>query len=945
MPLRLDVKKKLSARSDRVKVVDFHPTEPWVLSALYSGNVFIWDFNTQTLLKQLEVCNLPVRCAKFIPRKQWIITASDDMQVRVFNYNTLEKVKEIEAHTDYIRCLAVHSSMPYFLSTSDDMSIKLWDWDKNFECSQVFEGHAHYVMMAHWNPRDATIFATCSLDRSIKVWGISGRGTSSHFTLNGHQKGVNCVEYAPTGEKPYLISGSDDKTVKIWDYQTQKCIQTLEGHTNNVSAALFHPTLPIILTGGEDGSVRVWHSSTYRLEATLNYCLERVWSIAVLKGTTAAAIGYDEGTVVIKLGNEEPVVSMHSGKIIWAKGSEIQTANLKLADDSVGGDGEKLQLSVKDMGAAEIFPQSVAHHPNGRLFAICGDGEYVIYTAQALRNKSFGSAVEFVWSHTGNYATRDAAGKITVHQDFKESFSFKPPFAVDQLFGGRLVAARGEDFVCFYDWTEYRLVRRIDVVPKNIIWSEDGTSVVLVCADSFYILRHDVDAVQAAFATQAGIDDDGIEAAFDLQNEISDKVISGQWVGNCFVYVSQSRRLSYIIAGFQDNIAHLDRVQYLLGYMSDQSKLYLIDKELNVSSFTFYQAMIDYQAAVINGDMAASQQYFMDLPESLHNRLAHFLENQGHAAEALEISKDDDHRCELATQLGRLDLAADIIASIAKQGGALPPRGKWKSLGDVALEQGDFGLASRCFHEAKDINALFLVQTACGDAVGLEKTASLARDSGINNVAVLCYMLLGDSKGCMDVLIKAGRLPEAAFFARTYCPSELQDVVKLWKEDLAQVNKSIADNLADPKGCADLFPDFDLSLKAESAFKQARQRNPPAAAKYESEKAWANLDVMEEIKRLGPDGFLRMLMTGPGAAGEAAAPETVVEAAAAPPAVPAPAPAAAEPAPVAPEPVVAAPVSPVAAAPGPELTTAGAPPPVAPEVAAPGIDESVDLLG
>ena len=43
-PLRLEIKKKLSSRSDRVKCVDIHPTEPWVLSALYNGHVFIWDF-------------------------------------------------------------------------------------------------------------------------------------------------------------------------------------------------------------------------------------------------------------------------------------------------------------------------------------------------------------------------------------------------------------------------------------------------------------------------------------------------------------------------------------------------------------------------------------------------------------------------------------------------------------------------------------------------------------------------------------------------------------------------------------------------------------------------------------------------------------------------------------------------------------------------------------
>eukprot|EP00929_Paragymnodinium_shiwhaense_P048410 TRINITY_DN2447_c0_g1_i1.p1 TRINITY_DN2447_c0_g1~~TRINITY_DN2447_c0_g1_i1.p1 ORF type:complete len:916 (-),score=266.62 TRINITY_DN2447_c0_g1_i1:115-2862(-) len=909
MPLRLDIKKKLSARSDRVKAVDFHPTEPWTLAALFSGNVFIWDYNTQALVKQIEVCNLPVRSAKFVTRKQWIVTASDDMHVRMFNYNTLEKVHEIEAHNDYIRALAVHPSMPYLLSAADDMSIKLWDWDQGLRsATQTFEGHAHFVMGCVWNPKDSTIFATCSLDRSLKVWGTGG-SNACHFTLNGHQKGVNCVEYAPTGEKPYLISGSDDFTVKIWDYQTKQCIQTLTGHTNNLSATLFHPTLPIILTAGEDGTVRVWHSSTYRLETTLNYCLERAWSISVLKGSTTAAIGYDEGTVVIKLGNEEPVVSMHSGKIIWAKGNEIQTSNVKLLDEgATANDGERLPLSVKDMGAAEVFPQQVAHHPNGRLFAVCGDGEWVIYTAQALRNKSFGSGVEFVWSLTGDYATRDASSKISIYKDFKESFSFKPPFSVDQMFGGHLLSVRGSDFVCFYDWSEYRLVRRIDVVPKAVYWSEDAQRVVLACADNFYILRFDKDATQAAFLGNSDeIDEDGFEGAFDLEHEIADKVVSGTWVGDCFVYVTQALRVTCLMAGSQETIAHLDRVQYVLGYMSEQSKLYLVDKELNVSSYTLHQALVDYQTCIIKRDFDNAAKYFQQLPESLHNRIARFLENQGFAAEALEISKDDEHRFELATQLGKLQLAADIVTSLSQQPNAVPPKSKWKSLGDVALEQGDFPLANRCFSQAQDINALFLVQTAAGDAEGLRQTGALARESGITNIACLCYILLGDAKGAKDVLVKAGRLPEAAFFARSYCPSELSEVVKLWKDDMSQVNKQIADILADPTQNPDLFPEYQQTLKAEGAFEAFRSKAFPAG-KYEEGKAFLDgFDVIEEVSRLGPDGFKSMLLRGGGGAAPQAAPA---------PAVPAPAPEAA-PAP-APETAVEA-----AQAPGPETTAGG----------------------
>lgn len=44
---------------------------------------------------------------------------------------------------------------------------------------------------------------------------------------------------------------------------------------------------------------------------------------------------------------------------------------------------------------------------------VCGDGEYIIYTSQALRNKAFGAALDFVWSAvgTGDYAVRESISR------------------------------------------------------------------------------------------------------------------------------------------------------------------------------------------------------------------------------------------------------------------------------------------------------------------------------------------------------------------------------------------------------------------------------------------------------------------------------------------------------------------------------------------------------
>ena len=67
----------------------------------------------------------------------------------------------------------------------------------------------------------------------------------------------------------------------------------------------------------------------------------------------------------------------------------------------------------------------------------------------------------------------------------------------------------------------------------------------------------------------------------------------------------------------------------------------------------------------------------------------------------------------------------------------------------------------------------------------------------------------------MELLIKSNRLPEAAFFARTYLPSQVSRIVQLWKEDLAKTNKKAAESLADPTDYENLFPDLQEAIKAE----------------------------------------------------------------------------------------------------------------------------------
>jgi len=314
--LTYNTQRRLFARSDRVKGVDFHPTEPWLLTGLYNGSASIYSLDSGAVIKSFEVADVPVRCVRFIARKNWFVAGSDDYQLRVFNYNTHEKVVAFEAHPDYIRCLAVHPTAPVVLTGSDDMTIKAWDWDKQWRNIQVwslhrppyhpssvrrqtYEGHTHYIMNIAFNPKDTNTFVSACLDRTVKMWSIAA--STPNFTMDAHEKGVNYVEFYPGSDRPYLVTTGDDKTVKIWDYLSKSCVQSMEGHTNNVSFAAFHPSLPIIVSGSEDGTVKIWNSGTYRIEHTLSYALERAWCLALRKDTNEVAVGFDDGVVVIKV--------------------------------------------------------------------------------------------------------------------------------------------------------------------------------------------------------------------------------------------------------------------------------------------------------------------------------------------------------------------------------------------------------------------------------------------------------------------------------------------------------------------------------------------------------------------------------------------------------------------------------------------------------------------
>jgi coatomer subunit beta' len=106
-----------------------------------------------------------------------------------------------------------------------------------------------------------------------------------------------------------------------------------------------------------------------------------------------------------------------SGKLIYTRNHDVLSGNLQTISNSSSSsstDGSRLPLSTKEIGSTEIFATSLLHSPNGQF--VVGDGEYIIYTSLAWRNKSLGNGISFAWAPDLNtYAVLENKVKLKMY--------------------------------------------------------------------------------------------------------------------------------------------------------------------------------------------------------------------------------------------------------------------------------------------------------------------------------------------------------------------------------------------------------------------------------------------------------------------------------------------------------------------------------------------------
>jgi len=141
----------------------------------------------------------------------------------------------------------------HLASASFDKTILLWNVYGDCENYMMLKGHSNAVLEAHWSYDESNIFSA-SADKSVAMWDSETGARVKKFV--GHTAVVNSCCPTRRGLQ-FLVSGSDDATVKLWDGRVKRCISTFSSGFP-VTAVAFSQDADKVFSAGVDNTIKVW---------------------------------------------------------------------------------------------------------------------------------------------------------------------------------------------------------------------------------------------------------------------------------------------------------------------------------------------------------------------------------------------------------------------------------------------------------------------------------------------------------------------------------------------------------------------------------------------------------------------------------------------------------------------------------------------------------------
>jgi len=262
-----------------------------LVTAGADATVKIWNTAALTLDRTIELDDGPATALAVFGKRA--LTGHANGQTVMWDIETAAKISSFKHNGAEIWSVAFLGQDNRFAAASHDWKTVIWDTASSTP-AHIIDAHDNAVQAVAFamTPR-GPLLVTGSADKSVKLW----KGDTFEFTrrYSGHSDFVSTLSIAPDGRS--FASAGLDGNIRIWSTQSRITRQRLYGHKGRVGGLAFSPSGGMLVSAGDDGKVRLWDLKRGRASRILPGSQSRQTGVAFSPDGQRIAATSEDGTV------------------------------------------------------------------------------------------------------------------------------------------------------------------------------------------------------------------------------------------------------------------------------------------------------------------------------------------------------------------------------------------------------------------------------------------------------------------------------------------------------------------------------------------------------------------------------------------------------------------------------------------------------------------------